>query len=274
MQVETPGGAFPPIAHDPMRYARGTLAVSPTRDIPLLARVRNSRFITHQQLFEFMQSGSYEYSRNSFNWRIHRLLNTGHISICEGKFGHGVMVYRITQDGLLQLENHGQFATVLNSRSGHLPHPSQVHHALELNSIHLSLIRARVLAAWQSDVEVSSSNTVSRSPLEKDYDAIVDVWNGDKLARFALEYERTLKSSRKYSRIRLALENENRIGCVLFLTSGPEIVLHLAHELSGVPQRLAFATASAFRERLLDTSVITHPHQPEVHFRQLLRGFF
>ncbi len=38
-----------------MRYAKNSLVINPERDIPLLLQVRNSRFISHQQLFEFMQ---------------------------------------------------------------------------------------------------------------------------------------------------------------------------------------------------------------------------
>jgi hypothetical protein len=58
------------------------------------------------------------------------------------------------------------------------------------------------------------------------------------------------------------------------LGAGFEIVRHLAHELSGIPKRLAFATAPAFYQQLLDTPVVTHPHQPVVPFRELLVGVF
>jgi len=257
-----------------MRYAKGTIAVNVNRDIPLLAQVRNSKFITHHQLFELMMAGRFECSRPSFNWRVKRLLQSNHLSICDGNFGTGVVVYRITRDGLAQLENHGQFAVVLNSATQHLPHLSQAHHALELNAIRLALKREDVLAGWKSDVEIASSNTISPGPLKKDYDSIVDVWNDGQIARFALEYERTLKSSRQYEKVRAALENENQVSCVLYLTSGFDIVLHLAHELSGIPKRLAFATAPLFRHYLLDTPVILHPQQPEVKFKELLRGVF
>lgn len=257
-----------------MRYATGTLSISVARDIPLLLQVRNSKFIAHDQLFEFMQMGGYERSRNSFNWRLKRLLDSQYIAACEGKFGRGTVVYRITVDGLHQLENHGHFATALNSKTLHLPHASQVHHALELNAVHLSLNRAQLLIRWQSDVETASSNTISRMPLEKDYDAIVDVWNGKQLARFGLEYERTLKSAAAYDKVRLALSHDGKIGCVLYLTSGSDVVVHLAHELSGVPKRIAFATANVFREQLLDAPVFTHPNQPQVRFRDLLSGIF
>jgi hypothetical protein len=257
-----------------MRYAKGTVALSSKHDIPLLLQVRNSRFITHQQLFESMQLAAIEYSRRSFNWRMQRLLESNFISACEGNFACGAVVYRITRHGLLQLEKYGHFAAVLNSRTQHLPHISQGHHALELKAVQLALARANLLASWQSDVETASFNTVSTTPLEKDYDAVVDVWSNDKIARFALEYERTLKSARHYERIRQALEAENKLGCILYLTAGEEITLHLARELSGIPKRLGFATAPAFRERLLDTMVLTDPGHAEIPFRHLLRGIF
>jgi hypothetical protein len=257
-----------------MRYAKDTILLSATRDIPLLLQVRNSKFVTNQQLFEFMQSGGYEYSRKSLNWRIKRLLDSGFLTLCRVKVGYGCTVYGITTTGLLHLEDHGHFATVTNSKNDHLSNLAEVHHALELNNIQLALVCAGVLATWHSDVQTASANTVSATPLEKDYDAVVDVWNGDTLARFALEYERTLKSNRHYGKIRSALESDARIGCVLYLGSGPEIVLHLVHELSGVPKRIGFATAQAFHQHLLDTEVMTDARQPVVAFRKLLFGIF
>jgi hypothetical protein len=255
-----------------MRYAKGTHSISAARDIPLLLQVRNSRFVTHQQLFEFMKLAALESSRRCFNWRVQRLLAASHISVCEDIAGRGSTVYRITRRGLLQLEDHGKFATVLNSGTQHLPHSSHAHHSLELNSIQLALANSDVLISWQSDVETASANTISTRPFEKDYDAIVDVWNNHTMARFALEYERTLKSARQYDKICRALETESAVGCILYLTAGEEISLHLAHEFSGISKRLAFATAAAFRKHLLGTMVLIHPNHPEVPFRTQLRG--
>jgi hypothetical protein len=257
-----------------MRYAKGSNSISPERDVPILRLVRNAKFITHQQIFEMMQLSGLEYSRDSFNWRIKRLEQAQFVARCQGNFGRGELIYRISTAGLLQLEDHGHFAVVLNSTTEHFPPVRQVHHALELNAVHLALTRAGLLASWQSDVETASFNTISRNPLAKDYDAIVDVWNGQTMARFALEYERTLKSARQYQRIRNRLEGDERIGCVLYVTAGLDIAVHLAYELSGLPKRLAFATAPDFRQRLLDTPVLVHPDQPREVFRRLLRGLF
>src|SRR5260370_11208506 len=249
-----------------MRYAKGTLAISSSRDIPLLLQVRNSRFVTHQQLFEVMQLAASEYSRGSFNWRIQRLLESNYISICDGNFGYGATVYRITRPGLLQLEKHGHFAAVLNSGTQHLPHLSQAHHALELKGVQVALARGNVLASWQSDVETASLNTVSATPLEKDYDAVVDVWNNDKISRFALQYERTLKRARQYEKIRQALEAENKLGCILYLTAGEEIALHLAPNRLVFPSRWPFSRLPRFREDCAVPWSLPDPRDVEVRF--------
>jgi hypothetical protein len=252
-----------------MRYAKNSLVVSPERDIPLLRQVRNSRFVSHNQLFEFMVYGGFDHCRSSFNWRTRRLVRSGHLSICDGVFGTGSVVYRISKEGLALLEHHGQFTTVLNSRTEHLPHSAQVFHSLELNAIQLALISKNVLAGWHSEVEVASFNTISLSPYQKDYDAIVEVWIGEKKACFALEYERSLKSSIQYERVRKALESERKVGCVLYLTSGVEILVHLVHEFESVGMTLAFANARDFMKLLLDTTVITGQESRGMRFSDL-----
>jgi hypothetical protein len=254
-----------------MRYKKDSLVINPERDIPLLRQVRNSRFVSHQQLFEFMKFGGFDHCRSSFNWRTRRLLGYGHLSICQGIFDAGSAVYRITREGLALLEHHGQFTTVLHSSTEHLPHPSQVFHSLQLNRIQLALAHKNLLACWQSEVEIASFNTISPTPYQKDYDAVVEVWIGEKRVCFALEYERSLKSARQYDRVRRALDSENRIGCVLYLTSGVEILVHLVREFESVNMNLAFANALDFAHLLLDTTVITGRNTSGMRFRDMLQ---
>jgi hypothetical protein len=254
-----------------MRYIKDSIVIQEERDIPLLRQVRNAKFASHSQLFELMRFAGCECSRDSFGWRVRRLLKSGFLSICEGAFGAEAAVYRITREGIGLLEHHGQFTTVLHSGTKHLPHISQVFHSLELNRIQLALARKNLLVHWQSEIEIASFNTISYSPYEKDYDAIVDVWVGEKTARFALEYERCLKSYRHYDRIRIALESERQVGWILFLTSGMEVLVHLVHELSPVPSKLAFANARDFEQMLLETTVVTACNLEGTNFRELLR---
>jgi hypothetical protein len=253
-----------------VRYAKDSFVVNPERDIPLLRQVRNSKFVSHTQLFEHMQLAGFERSRKSFNWRIKRLIDSGHVAVCAGVFGAGSSVYRITKDGLTLLEYHGQFTAVLHSNTQHLPNTSQVFHALELNNIQLALARQNLLAGWQSEVEIASFNTISRTPYCKDYDAVVDVWIDDAQARFALEYERSLKGTQHYQKIRSALETEEQIPTILYLSPGPDVLVHLVHEFEGIKKPVAFCSTSAFAESLLDTTVITGEGQAALCFRSLL----
>lgn len=252
-----------------MRYAKGSLVISQERDIPLLRQVRNSRFVSHEQLFEFMKLGGFDHDRDSFNWRLRRLRSASHLEVCADVTGAGSAVYRITRNGLTLLEHFGEFAIVLNSNTEHLPHFAQVFHALELNGIHLSLARKNLVAGWQSEVEVASFNTISQVPFKKDYDAIVDIWLEDRRARFALEYERSLKSQKHYQRIRAALEAECAIDCILYLASGGDLLVPLVQEFGCIQKRIAFANASSFRHDLLDTTVIG-PGSATLPFRELL----
>ena len=159
----------------------------------------------------------------------------------------------------------------MHSKTAHLPFAAQVFHSLALNRIQLALANQNVLANWQSEVEVASFNTISPSAYQKDYDAIVDVWIGDQTRRFALEYERSLKNYRHYDHIRTALEGERQIGCILYLASGTEMLLHLVQELRSVPRVVAFANARDFERTVLDTRVITASDLAGTSLRELLQ---
>jgi hypothetical protein len=79
-----------------------------------------------------------------------------------------------------------------------------------------------------------------------------------------------LKSSRQYERVRQALVSERQVGCVLYLTSGVEILVHLMHEFESIQVNLAFADAGHFAQLLLDTTVITGRNASGMRFRDLL----
>lgn len=254
-----------------MRYAKNGLVIQTGRDIPLLRQVRNSKFISHDQLFSLMRFGGLERSRDSFNWRLRRLLQAGLLAVCDGFCGAGSAVYRITRDGIHLLEHHGEFTTVLNSNTQHLPHASQIFHSLQLNSIQVALANRNLLATWQSEIEVASFNTISRTPYQKDYDAIVEVWVGARTACFALEYERTLKSATEYERVRNALRAERQIACVLYLSSGMEVLVHLLHEFESIGSNIALANAKDFGQQLLETRVLTPFNLAGMPFRELLQ---
>ena len=131
-----------------------------------------------------------------------------------------------------------------------------VYHALELNEIRLVMARSSLLAGWESELEIASSNLVS-ARFQKDYDALVRIWAGEQIRDFALEYERSLKAARKYARIREALECEQAVSAVLYLTASPSLALALIYHLTPISRPLGFATALQFRQQLLATPVFT-----------------
>jgi hypothetical protein len=254
-----------------MRYAKGSLVITAQGDIPLLRQVRNSRFISHEQLFELLQYDSHVSSRGSFNWRVQRLLKAHQLKRLESFSWQGSSVYSITPNGLLELESQGEFAIALHSRSRQMPDRAQVFHALELNAVRLSMIRKALIVSWQSEVEISSANMVSAAPYQKDYDAIVKLWVGTEVREFALEYERSLKSSKQYEKVHAALEAERQIGCVLYLTADPDLLLALLFQLTPISKRVGFLTARSFRERLLTASVTTDARSAMVTLEEFLR---
>lgn len=238
-----------------MRYASGSLVITSAHDIPLLRQVRNSRFVSHRQLFELLRHQPAGSCRSTFNWRVQRLLRTRHIVRLEAVTWHGSPVYSIAPNGLMELESEGEFAIALHSGTRHMPHRIQVFHALELNAIRLILAESGVLLGWESEVEIASRNMVSDTPYQKDYDAVVRIRSGQQVREFALEYERSLKSAKQYAKIRSALEGERRVSSVLYLTASPELMLALIYQLTPLSLPIAFATARSLREGKLATAV-------------------
>ena len=254
-----------------MRYAKGSVVISADRDIPLLRHVRNSRFISHEQLFELLRCNAAVPCRSTFNWRIHRLLTAGHIECLPGFCSQGSPVYSITSNGLLELESRGEFAIAFHSRTRRMPDRRQIFHALELNSIRLALLRNAMLIEWRSELEITSTNMISGSPYQKDYDAIVKVWVGDEVREFALEYERSLKSAKQYAKIRAALAAERLVPCVLYLTVSPDLLVALLYQLTPASKPLAFALAETFTKQLMATTVTTDMNHRMVTLYEFLQ---
>lgn len=239
-----------------MRYTKGSFVITTEGDVPLLRHVRNCRFVGHKQLFELLENDAGVSCRRSFNWRVQRLLRTGHIRQVETVSWEGTPVYSITQKGLCALESQGHFAIALHAGTRRMPDSAQLFHALELNTIRLALAQAGLLVSWQSEIEIASCNMIS-AVYQKDYDAIVKIWLGTEMREFALEYERSLKSARQYEKVRAALETEHQVACVLYLTTDLDLLFAILYQLSHLSKQIGFATARSFREQLLATSVTT-----------------
>ena len=191
-------------------YWKGSIALSPSQDYPLLRRVLHSGFITHGQLFEFLKLDYCVSSRNAFNNRVLRLVK------------HGLLIRREPRPSTMKLSIWFRRPEPQNWRVAvnsfvHASGPgrsdrahSSLHHSLELNEIHLALKRTGSLIYWTPETEIRSRNDLTSQGYWKYYDAVVVVRLAGHDCKFALEYERTPKAARHYFDIRQRIEQETR----------------------------------------------------------------
>ncbi len=115
-----------------MRYRKGMIALSETRDYPLLRRVLHSGFVTPVQLHQFMKLDYCVSSRNAFDNRLRRLLHHDLLVRHEIPTMNRGVVYSISRAGASELVGRGEYysgSTDIGKESnGH------VQHALELNT--------------------------------------------------------------------------------------------------------------------------------------------
>jgi hypothetical protein len=150
---------------------------------------------------------------------------------------------------------------------------SQVLHSVELAGICAALTTAHVLTSWQWELEVLSQNLVYGGRCAKDFDALAEVSNGNRVGSFAIEFERTAKGSARYADLRKVLSADNSVDTILYLTPDPSILYLLAAELRAVDKRIGFALSRAFRSSLLSTNVLTNASANDVvTFREFLFG--
>lgn len=239
-----------------MGYPAGSLIISAKHDIPLLRQVRNSLFVSQQQLYELLVlSGVVSCCRVVFARRVRRLVRAGNINRLQAVAWQASPVYSIAPRGLMELESQGEFAIAFHSGTRNMPSRHQFYHALELNQIRIALARTAQLVGWESEIEIASTNMVSPSPYQKDYDAVVKLSIEGRTIDFALEYERSLKSASRYAKIKAALEGERKVSSVVYVAASIDLMLALLYQLTPASIPIAFATASSFREHGLGTEV-------------------
>ena len=255
-----------------MRYIKDSISLSPEHDYPLLRQVLRSGLVTHDQLFEFMQLGKYESSRPTFNWRVRRLTKYGltvrHTVPSAGK----AFVYSITAAGELELAGIGEQFLTTPAKPDRNDKELQVAHSLELNNIHLSLLRADLLVWWVPEIQVRSRHLSMGLRNGKVYDAIVTVRLDHRDATFALEYERTAKSEEQYAEVLNKFESEEDIDHFLYLASNEDVHKLVSWQFRNSKRTVCFGLLADWYRRLLDTHVFDwkcHQYRP---FRAALIG--
>lgn len=211
-----------------MRYWKGSIVLSPTRDQPLLREVARSAFITHNQLFESLKLDYCASARKAFNNRVLRLVNHGLLVRREGLIGSRDVVYSVSSSGASALG-----ATLVDSSSkAGSPGIQTLRHCLDLNEIYLALKRSGSLVYWMPETEIRSRSDLTPYGYWKYYDAVVAVRLAGQDCKFALEYERTPKAARQYVAIRERIEQETAIRHFLYLVPNHDFMWFIAEKLS------------------------------------------
>jgi hypothetical protein len=262
----------------PRDTRRGNLQFNDKRDLPMLLAVRNAMFISHGQLYSQLLSQGSEFNRQGFCWRLKRLVSVGVIHKMPQIFPFSGPTYTITRTGLGCLESCGEGLVSLTSESNSLPSPRQAPHYLELGEIRSALRNAGVLKSWISDLELRSLNLSIDKPLAKDYDATADliVDDGRKVC-VAIEYERSMKAAARYKEIVAAIQEEDQIEFLLYLTASMDMVYQLKAEFDELDFPIGIAPSGSFCRdplgiRMHNTLFNGQKEQRKVTLAELVRG--
>src|SRR5271166_3235755 len=213
-----------------MRYRKGSIVISEAFDIPLLLLIRNSGYITHEQLIALSGYDKSQSAVCNFLWRIRRLLAGGFVGLFDRRI-EGHKVYSITRKGLAELESFGHMLYSLNPETTSICQPSKMMHCLELNDIRLTFVRYKLVDTWLTDLEVCSENLMTADQYVKDYDAVTILEIGDQKLTCAIEYERTNKSPARYLEMRRALLQEKMVDAVLYIVRDVERTFSIVEQL-------------------------------------------
>src|SRR5713101_3766015 len=253
-----------------MRFQKGSFELSRAQDFPLLRQVLRCQCVTHDQLFEFMKLGCHEVRRQSFNWRIKRLVDHGMVQRHYAPAAASTYIYSIDTLGFLYLQGMGEYCPSSVFSPTKTPDHLKSFHAIELNELHLSLARANLVEAWIPENEIRSRNELTDHGYAKDYDAVVTLRLGSSRPRFALEYERSPKTFRQYDGIRKTIDAETQVGEFLYLAANEHLLWFLMQCFAQTKRRLYIGRASEFPLMLLDTPVMEAATGRQMKFGETL----
>lgn len=234
-----------------MRYWKGSIALSSTRDHPLLRHVLQSGYITHNQLFELAKLDYCVSSRNAFNNRVLRLVKHGLLDRRECVSASREVVYSLSASADVAFDVT-RISSSYSTRNGASRVTDRLlHHSLGLNEIHLALKRTGSLVYWMPEAEVRSRNDLTPCGYWKYYDAVVVVRLTGQDCKFAVEYERTPKAVRHYDAIRERIDQETAIHHFLYLVANHDLMWFIAEKLSQCRRAVYIGLFHDFLEQTL-----------------------
>ena len=144
--------------------------------------------------------------------------------------------------------------------------------ALELNDLHLSLLRVEPTARWTYATDIRSQNELTRFGYAKDYDAVILCQIAGQEVRLALEYERTAKAMRQYEDIAGCLGHEVQIDCLLYLMPNYDLLNFVSGFFAKVKLPVYFGLARDWHAHLLEMQVIYPPSPSLIPLSDLLKN--
>ena len=248
-----------------MRLPKGSVDIGEDHDFPLLHQVLDSQFITHSQLWHFLNHHGAEFSRRSFCWRVKRLADGNFLHRRTFPMVHHEFIYSVAAAGLTYLQNHGVFYSGPVDGPTTTPAGNGVAHAIGLNRIRLQLVQQGCLGLWQSEVEIRSHNELTKQPYQKDYDAIVTLRVGVQTSTVGLEYERTAKAWSAYMEIRKAIERELQLDTFLYVAANSHIQEFLKQCFWQTKRRVYICLEKDILQRPLDKIYVVEASTTRIH---------
>jgi hypothetical protein len=218
-----------------------------------------------------MRLAGCERSRQSFNWRIRRLVDRGLVlRLPLPSFGRD-FVYSIGPSGAERLQGMGEYGLVGRNKREQRDHEVNVLHALELNQIHLSLLEKYPQARWTPSGQVRSQNELTNFGYAKDYDAVIALRLDGGEFRFALEYERSPKARKYYDDIADGLCTEKHVGQLLYLAANYDLLKYVYRSFARIKCSAYFGLVRDWHRLLLETPVFRSFSNLSLPFHKVLR---
>jgi hypothetical protein len=133
--------------------------------------------------------------------------------------------------------------------------PASLYHFLGLNKIMIEFRNHFQTKFWSSDFEVRSDNSfIGADGLAKDYDSAAELIlpTGGRV-RFAVELERSQRSTSRYQKLKSILESEKRLQFVLFFYTEIRLRNHLMSHLKSLVGFVYFVEYDRFLETGIET---------------------
>jgi hypothetical protein len=252
-----------------MRYAKGSIHLSQAHDYPLLRQVLRSGFVTQDQLYGLMHLSHHEWNRHTFSWRLRRLVKHSFVvrqsvpAVAEGQF-----IYSIGDSGAMLLQSAGEYCLIGLRREDKAEDRAAVFHALEVNDIHLTLLRSGLAFRWIPATEIRSQNELTTFGYAKDYDAVVEIMWANGSVKFGLEYERSAKAERHYRLIAHRMTQERHLGHVLYLLPNRDLADYVSRFFTQRVPRVYFGLLQDWHAQVLEMPVVAAPADKRISLRE------